>query len=122
MLHSIIPQTHVDNVNFPASQRFLEETSPHRRIAGAPTEQLPRHCFHQYVIRDVSDVVVGSVGNGAVVTDVVGDGVEGLVGAEANDVGREILRSLDFAQFVVGDEVNVTCKRKKQGRESFLID
>ena len=111
MLRSVIPQTHVDDVNFPASQRLLEETSPHRRIAGAPTEQLPRHCFHQYVIRDVSDVVAGSVG--AVVTDVVGDGVEGFVGAEANDVWREVLGSLDFTQFVIGDEVNVTCKRKK---------
>ena len=63
------------------------------------------------MIRDVSDVVVGS--GGAVVTDVVGDGVERFVGAEANDVWHEVLGSLDFTQFVIGDEVNVTCKRKK---------
>ena len=112
VLSKPLPQTNIDDVYLPTSQRLFKQATPHGWVARPPTEQLARHRLHQQMIGN------GGIARAAVVV-VVGDGVERLVGAEANDVGREILGCLDFAEFVIGNEIDITCKNEVENR--FLV-
>ena len=104
VLSKPLPQTNIDDVYLPTSQRLFKQATPHGWVARPPTEQLARHRLHQQMIGN------GGIARAAIVVVVVivCDGVERLVGAEANDVGREILGCLDFAEFVIGDEIDIT--------------